>query len=1009
MATTVRQVKRLGKRNSTNNKLVPAPCWNIIIPHFGEVDGNGDKTASLAGGTYKLTPPPYRMPPQPLYSEPASIPGSATPKIQQIHTHSNKFPIEREVILSNYDKNSKIPILNEYHKKQAKSTAVAPDAPNIQMAWTEDRTRTYSEVRNAMGSNIPENIGVEFHRTYKAQPLSLLETTNGTEPSPIINQDDSNGFTSPSYSKSSGRSHSTPDDGTQQPAKPFPSRTYHTIKDMISSRFSKQKSDQIPETGLNNSESNETMKTENNNLSPHSQLVQRGVYLANSQQCNRNVNYGSNNNGNMADMAKRSQEVRDQIIGQQCQQQMQYRERGVDVGQTAGVSQQASSAVIGNNDNNCVAGSSKQYYQDCSNRATSRQSILDNETPNRFREVEQQNANAAAVSAANRRYEQVPSNGNVSRNIRRFQNTPGDMPSTSGTQSAVYSRPPIPTQRPHYVHSDNYPAQIPSTSKENLHYTKDTMHDNRTGVDIRNGVSGNHNAKYEEREYRKNDSQLPSDIKYNVANANAMERRSISRARSNDHLLEANIGKTSPYARKDLPLKQKSKSFENLGNDVNEDEVDKIDSKSSGPISGLSSDYEKHRGGGGQSDSGRGSTVYSSGKLKHTDTSPDSSEPHRITGNKDNQWVDMVENELKHILEPKSNASMANSTLSDSSTSPPLPPVSPDVSSDEMAPTYKRKNSLYGSKLETPYKASVPSSHHRNLWNSRSNTKEKIHQRLAVSMKRAENSSKIPSTVASSSIDLDSMLDEENNTSDEDISVTDTRAIRKQLEGLENMYTEVMKLLGVRKSQSRYQTDPRIHKRRLYGSMSSLPSSVSSRPIRDRHRRPEDRKKFVRDIKGINKRFQRLESHVVTLARSVAHLSSEMRTQHLMIQEMEVIRGELNNLRAQTNMLTVRSQSMPRFFPIPNAEQTNSSPDKMKKLTKFFGDEPPLLRLFLKKLGYEKYAPVFEKERVGLVELPYMSEERLQKLGIPMGPRLRILQEAQLGFPGAHENTLCIV
>jgi len=37
-------------------------------------------------------------------------------------------------------------------------------------------------------------------------------------------------------------------------------------------------------------------------------------------------------------------------------------------------------------------------------------------------------------------------------------------------------------------------------------------------------------------------------------------------------------------------------------------------------------------------------------------------------------------------------------------------------------------------------------------------------------------------------------------------------------------------------------------------------------------------------FQGINKRFQRLESHVVTLARSVAHLSSEMRTQHIMLQ-----------------------------------------------------------------------------------------------------------------------------
>lgn len=60
-----------------------------------------------------------------------------------------------------------------------------------------------------------------------------------------------------------------------------------------------------------------------------------------------------------------------------------------------------------------------------------------------------------------------------------------------------------------------------------------------------------------------------------------------------------------------------------------------------------------------------------------------------------------------------------------------------------------------------------------------------------------------------------------------------------------------MKLLGVRKTAlNRYQSsDTRGNKRRVYGSVSSLPSSVSSRPIRDRHRRPEDRKKFVRDIK----------------------------------------------------------------------------------------------------------------------------------------------------------------
>lgn len=58
-------------------------------------------------------------------------------------------------------------------------------------------------------------------------------------------------------------------------------------------------------------------------------------------------------------------------------------------------------------------------------------------------------------------------------------------------------------------------------------------------------------------------------------------------------------------------------------------------------------------------------------------------------------------------------------------------------------------------------------------------------------------------------------------------------------------------------------------------------------------------------------------------------------------------------------------------------------------------------------LSFQKYANVFENERVGMVELPYLSEERLQKMGVPLGPRLRIMQEAQISV--CKDNTLCIV
>ena len=52
-------------------------------------------------------------------------------------------------------------------------------------------------------------------------------------------------------------------------------------------------------------------------------------------------------------------------------------------------------------------------------------------------------------------------------------------------------------------------------------------------------------------------------------------------------------------------------------------------------------------------------------------------------------------------------------------------------------------------------------------------------------------------------------------------------------------------------------------------------------------------------IQGYNKRFQRLESHVVTLARSVAHLSSEMRNLQVVIQEVESLRMDMQQGRTE--------------------------------------------------------------------------------------------------------------
>ncbi|KAG7177984.1 hypothetical protein Hamer_G003728 [Homarus americanus] len=212
-------------------------------------------------------------------------------------------------------------------------------------------------------------------------------------------------------------------------------------------------------------------------------------------------------------------------------------------------------------------------------------------------------------------------------------------------------------------------------------------------------------------------------------------------------------------------------------------------------------------------------------------------------------------------------------------------------------------------------------------------------------------------TSTTDALDLDSMLDgvTEATTDDDATSAydPDVHLIRKQLEGLEGMYSEVLKLLGGgRRGGGRHilghgggMGDLKTSRRRLHGSLSSLPSSiVSSRPGRDkRHRVIDDRvRKTARDGggKSIHKRFQRLESHVVTLARS----------------EIESIRGELATLKAGGSGgggNSNRSGGHISWESFRAGIPGLSNPGRVKKLTQFFGDEPPLVRIFLRKLGYE--------------------------------------------------------
>lgn len=64
----------------------------------------------------------------------------------------SRSQIERELVLSSADKNSKIPILHEYKQRTAGRVAIAPDAPIKQQAWVQ-------EVSPILPDNSPPAVG----------------------------------------------------------------------------------------------------------------------------------------------------------------------------------------------------------------------------------------------------------------------------------------------------------------------------------------------------------------------------------------------------------------------------------------------------------------------------------------------------------------------------------------------------------------------------------------------------------------------------------------------------------------------------------------------------------------------------------------------------------------------------------------------------------------------------------------------------------------------------------
>ncbi|XP_033209517.1 uncharacterized protein LOC117168177 isoform X2 [Belonocnema kinseyi] len=1128
MATTVRRVKqenRLRKLNQNQDeeefyKPVPPPKpvknnqknQNFEQPQqtideacpqptSGQQQNSGEDTIIRNSG--QTPAPEYRMPP--LYGDEQS--SHQAQQAANLQTHSSKFPIEREVVLSSGDKNTKIPILHEYKQRSAGRVAIAPDAPIKQQAWVQE------------GNQVQE-LRQESQKNYQSQEIYSSTSTGAVPRTTKVEEEKTKTL----------------------------SKTYHTIKDMISSRFgpNRKEVEPEPEASLNNV--TEELRKSSRSIDEEEAKKKEGIYgkpraqdpSVSMQQYPKNSygqyghSYGYQSGQQMVPLPGQLQspsQIQPSLPGQSAQLHVTHitPPGGVQMAHQTQISGFAQPTTGGQP----VQNVNREYVVQGPGAMTNKHQGIhqglhqsSNQNPNQGMHVMkhglslQQAANSHQSS--NQSYQspqqllhqsqhhqsprfsqqhaqnmhqrqliqqmhqqqmagQQPNpqspmrtqnthfSGNTSyqqfqQNRQSMTRSQIDLPSTSRQVQdlrvpgqeiyyhygqgrprygvpQVYMKPETPSQEVEYQRRNSSKGIEKAASQPHLSFEEERLGNNESSSQRNNpsetikasaSVDPLDKEKYEitvedrqadfgrsgsqrKEEYRPEtsfgvrrdevrsskremDQQEGQNSIQNSSQNSSIQKRIEELQKRNEHdgIYAAKVSKDMSENDDIRNSGQKAENSKRLEATQfnNKENYSKTESRKDDLEHGIArlkiqgqgsgSDYDKAGQSSSNVDSGRGSAVYSSGRRPPP-------EEQGLTQGQDSEWVDIVESELRSILEPRDVPAMAHSTLSESvsSVTPPLPPLSPHGS--PRTPRSRYSASLpYGVKPNySEYskggdKRNYPSSaKHRGASTSKKDAAKKFSHLFGV------EAADLTSTTTG--LDLDSMLDR----SDSDLSTNDARTIRKQLEGLENMYSEVLKLLGGSVKKKR-----KARGLASYGSVSSLPtSSVSSRPVTRHHdkRRShtiDDRMKKAKDIKSINKRFQRLESHVVTLARSVAHLSSEMRTQHLMIQEMENIRGEIAALRTQTSMAMVRSQSQPL---IKDSElPALSNPSRVKKLTKFFGTEPPLIRLFLRELGYEKYASAFEKEKVGMVELPYLSEERLQKMGVPLGPRLRILQEARI-------------
>ncbi|XP_062925009.1 uncharacterized protein LOC134357276 isoform X2 [Mobula hypostoma] len=194
--------------------------------------------------------------------------------------------------------------------------------------------------------------------------------------------------------------------------------------------------------------------------------------------------------------------------------------------------------------------------------------------------------------------------------------------------------------------------------------------------------------------------------------------------------------------------------------------------------------------------------------------------------------------------------------------------------------------------------------------------------------------------------------------------------IRQLLQSLEADYQKLVALL------SRDSRTPLTHRKLKQKGLSTVKNGKLWAQLKLQRQK---------DICTVQRKFAHLEAHILLLVRNIAQLTEEIGSQNALIQKVLSFQLEIKKTQQACNEEVGDQHGLSMKQDSPNVSECSL----------YCGERPSIMTMFLKKLGYEHFAPLFENAGISLAELPYLDENNLQKLGIPTEARIHILQEVR--------------